>query len=188
MMNEPCMLSDVAKQYLCRFYEILDEMAAGMDGAELTDSVSHNFIVQMIPHHRAAIEMSRSILQYTTFVPLQKLASNIIAEQTRSIESMEAVLDCCDALKNTPQELSLYERRFRQITRTMFSNMGDARAGNNINADFMREMIPHHRGAIRMSENALRFSICPELKPILRAIIRSQQRGVREMETLLHRC
>lgn len=46
-------------------------------------------------------------------------------------------------------------------------------------------MIPHHMGAIRMSENALRFPICPELIPILTAIISSQKRGVQEMEKLL---
>lgn len=43
--KEPGVLSNVTKQYLCRFYEILDEMILGMTGAELTDSISHNFIV-----------------------------------------------------------------------------------------------------------------------------------------------
>ncbi len=186
-MTEPCVLSNVTKQYLCRFYEILDEMIAGMEAAKLTDSISHNFIVQMIPHHRAAIEMSHNLLQYTTFVPLQNIAEHIISSQTKSIEDMEAALDCCGRLENTRQERELYERCFRQITQTMFSAMGSARAGNNINADFMREMIPHHKGAIRMSRNVLRFPICPELKPILEAIIRSQQEGVRQMEALL-RC
>lgn len=41
--------SDVTKNYLCRFYKILDEMIEGMTNAELTSSLSHNFIVQMIP-------------------------------------------------------------------------------------------------------------------------------------------
>ena len=80
--------SDVTKNYLCRFYKILDEMIEGMTNAELTSSLSHNFIVQMIPHHRAAIEMSENLLQFTTFVPLQHIAQNIINEQTKSIENM----------------------------------------------------------------------------------------------------
>ncbi|MBC8546726.1 DUF305 domain-containing protein [Clostridiaceae bacterium NSJ-31] len=184
-MADPYMLSNVAKNYLCRFYEILDEMIAEMTTAELTDSISHNFIVQMIPHHRAAIEMSRNLLQYTTFIPLQNIATNIITSQTKSIENMEAALDRCSELKNTEQELRLYERRFRQITQTMFTDMGTAPVSNQINADFMREMIPHHKGAIQMSKNALSFPICPELKPILQAIIISQQEGVQQMEALL---
>lgn len=49
----------------------------------------------------------------------------------------------------------------------------------------MREMIPHHRGAVRMSENALRFCLCPELVPLLNEIIVSQKKGIKEMECLL---
>ena len=70
-MNRNQQFSDTTKRYLCRFYEILDKMIQGMTGAELTNSISHNFIVQMIPHHRAAIEMSKNLLLYTNFVPLQ---------------------------------------------------------------------------------------------------------------------
>ena len=66
--------STVTKNYLARFYDILCQMIQGMTNAKLTDSISYNFIVQMIPHHRAAIEMSRNILQYTTFVPLQPIS------------------------------------------------------------------------------------------------------------------
>lgn len=180
-------LSQVAKIYLCGFYEILDDMIDGMTGADLNRSLSHNFIVQMIPHHEAAIRMSESILRYTTFVPLQEIARNIITEQTKSIADMRAALSACGAVENTQEDICLYERRFRSITQTMFREMGCAPGTNNLNADFMREMIPHHQGAIRMSENALRFPICPELDPILRAIITSQERGVREMRRLL-RC
>lgn len=184
-MNNQEELSNVSKKYLARYYAILGEMINEMTGAELTDSISHNFIVQMIPHHRAAIEMSRNILQYTTLVPLQNIATNIIIEQTKSIENMKYVLNQCGMLKNTRQDLSLYMQRVQQITQTMFSDMRNAYATNNINADFMREMIPHHKGAVQMSENALSFSICPELKPILQAIITSQRAGIRQMEYLL---
>lgn len=185
MNNSPQQLSNVAKCYLLRFYEILDEMIKNMTGAELTGSISHNFIVQMIPHHMAAIEMSRNLLQYTTFIPLQNIAENIIKEQTESINNMLRILENCGKLENTSGDLCLYQRRFEQITQTMFSEMGNAPAGNELNENFMREMIPHHCGAIRMSENALRFNICPGLVPILRAIITSQRAGVREMERLL---
>ena len=180
-------LSDVTKTYLCRFYEILETMIAEMTNAERTDSLSHNFIVQMIPHHRAAIEMSHNILQYTTLIPLQNIALNIIDEQTKSIKNMQQILGRCSKMTNPAQDICLYQKRCQQITYTMFTQMGNASITNDINADFMREMIPHHRGAIRMSQNVLRYPICPELLPILQAIITSQQKGICEMERLL-RC
>lgn len=178
-------LSNVAKNYFNRYDQILDDMVCGMTGAELTDSISHNFIVQMIPHHRAAIEMSRNILQYTTFVPLQNIASHIMEAQTKSIANMRAALCCCSQLRSPEQELFLYQRRFQCITQTMFRDMENACISNNLNTSFMREMIPHHWGAIKMSENSLRFPLCPELVPILDAIILSQRAGIQKMEYLL---
>ncbi len=184
-MNRQQKFSDVTKNYLCRFYEILDEMISEMTRAELTDSLSHNFIVQMIPHHRAAIKMSQNLLQYTTCLPLQNIALNIIEEQTKSIENMQNVLCDCSELQNSQQDLCLYKITFDQITQTMFTEMRDACSNNNINENFMREMIPHHKGAIRMSENLLHYEICPALIPILNAIITSQREGVIKMEQLL---
>ena len=180
-------LSEVSKQYLCRFYDILDDMITGMTAAELTDSLSHNFIVQMIPHHEAATQMSENLLQYTTFVPLQRIAQNIITEQTKGIEEMRDALCQCGSLCSSQEDLCLYRQCFEQISQAMFRRMRQAPAVNNLNIAFLREMIPHHKGAIRMSENALRFPICQELVPILESIITSQKKGVREMERLL-RC
>ncbi len=180
-------LCDDTKKYLCRYYEILDAMIQGMNCAELTDSISHNFIVQMIPHHRAAIEMSKNLLLYTNFAPLQRIAKNIIAEQTESIANMESALPNCACVCNAKQDLCRYEEKLCQIKQEMFLRMRSACADNHINANFMREMIPHHQGAIQMSKNALQYPICSELKPILQSIIQSQEKGVQEMQCLL-RC
>lgn len=186
-MNCNQKLSDVTKTYLSSFYCILDKMIHGMECAELNCSISHNFIVQMIPHHMAAIRMSENILKYTTNLTLQEIAQRIITEQTKSIENMKKALECCTRATNSQQDVGLYQRRVSQIMETMFAGMGNSRVTNQINADFMREMIPHHEGAIAMSENALQYCICPELKPILQSIITSQTRGIREMKELLCR-
>ena len=136
-MIESKEFSTVTKNYLSRYYEILDEMKQGMCEPALTESISHNFIVQMIPHHQAAIEMSNNLLQYTTFVPLQNIAAHIIASQTKSIADMRAALAQCSELPNTEQELCLYARRFEQITQTMFTDMGNATATNHLNCNFI---------------------------------------------------
>lgn len=184
-MNHPCRFSDDTKNYLSEFYCILDTMIKEMTEAELTESISHNFIVQMLPHHRAAIEMSHNLLQYSNWKPLCMIASQIIAEQTESIENMQAILCSCQKKCNPKQDVCLYQRRTAQILETMFCKMDHACSTNQINANFMREMIPHHMGAIEMSRNALNYDLCPGLYPVLDAIITSQERGVRQMERLL---
>ncbi|MBO5094484.1 MAG: DUF305 domain-containing protein [Lachnospiraceae bacterium] len=162
-------------------------MIKEMTEAELTDSITHNFIVQMIPHHRAAIDMSYNLLEYSVWEPLRRIASQIIAEQTKSIADMEELLASGGCRRNSEQELRLYQRKMDQIMKTMFSDMNKACSSNEIDADFMREMIPHHKGAVEMSCNALQFPIASGLIPILEAIIASQEKGIRQMDALLCR-
>ncbi|MCM1299974.1 MAG: DUF305 domain-containing protein [Firmicutes bacterium] len=184
-MQGQCSISCVAKNYLSEYYCILEKMIGGMTGAELTDSISGNFIAQMLPHHRAAIEMSENILRYTTLIPLERIAQSIIAEQTQSIENMCKIQSCCGEMCDQRSDVCLYQRKVNQITQSMFAQMRSAKCNNNINCDFMREMIPHHLGAVRMSENALQYNICPQLVPILRSIIASQKKGIGEMQCLM---
>lgn len=179
--------SDVTINYLNCFKNILEEMIQGMTSAEPTESISHTFIVQMIPHHMAAIEMSRNLLKYTTCIPLQDIAQRIITAQTKSIQDMQRADTVCQKYCNSQKELQSFLKTYDKITQTMFLQMRNARPSNNINISFMREMIPHHMGAVRMSRNALAYNICPELKPILQAIITSQERGIHQMEQLLRR-
>lgn len=184
-MRTECRLSNVTKNYLSQFHCILDGMIKGMTEAELTDSISHNFIVQMIPHHRAAIEMSENLLKYTTDIALQNIACNIISEQTKSIADMQAVEHECASCINPERDVCLYQRRVSQIMCMMFDRMGAAPSCNNINVDFMCEMIPHHRGAVELSRNALQYELCGGLCPILNSIIISQEKGIRQMQQLL---
>lgn len=184
-MKQPYKLSRNTKRYLDTFDGILKTMIDEMTSAKLSNSISYNFIVQMIPHHRAAIEMSHNLLKYTINIPLQEIAEQIIREQTESIDQMEQIMCHCKKRSNSRQELYTYQYRINQIMQMMFHNMKHAHTTNSIDENFIREMIPHHEGAIQMSETALRHRICPELDPILRAIIRSQKEGVEQMKKLL---
>ncbi len=187
MITLQCKFTEDTKNYLSCFYVILNEMIGGMENAALTDSISHNFIVQMIPHHRAAIRMSQNVLQYSICKPLKQIAERIITEQTASIDQMCEALECCSMYDSAKQDIYLYRHQLEIITQNMFEKMDIACSDNNISANFMREMIPHHRGAVEMSKNALRYEICPRLEPILQAIITSQEKGIREMVCLLQR-
>ena len=182
--NRSC-FSRVTQKYLNTFDCILERMIQGMTCADLTNSISHNFIVQMIPHHRAAIEMSENILQYTTNLTIQEIAENIICEQTKSIAAMEASLPCCSNLTNSRASVCRYQEQIEPVFNTMFRRMQTAKATNEINCCFLREMLPHHEGAVSFAEITLCNDICPQLQPILQSIITSQKRGICQMEELL---
>ena len=91
-MKNTCLLSQDAKTYLCCFYQTLDGMVQGMTTASLDQSISHNFVVQMIPHHRSAVQMSNNILRFTQNKAVRRLAQRLVEERGRGVKQMEAVL------------------------------------------------------------------------------------------------
>ena len=177
--------SDNTTEYLNRYECILKEMIKNMTDAKQKNSISGSFIRQMIPHHQAAIEMSENLLRYTTNISLQNIAQNIISSQEKSIQNMLEAAPCCQMLDNIQEEVCCYQKKNDEILQVMFKEMTCACKDNCIDGNFIREMIPHHKGAIKMSENALDYCLCQELVPILEAIITSQKRGVKELHRLL---
>ena len=87
--------NDPVTNYLDTYYDILDEMKREMTAVKPTASISRDFITQMIPHHRAAVEMCENMLRYTTSEPVSILARTIIHQQTRGIAKMKDLLCPC---------------------------------------------------------------------------------------------
>ena len=186
-MANTYLLSDQSKHYLCCYYQILDEMIQGITTAKLTQSISHNFIVQMIPHHRAAVRMCRNILEVSDQTSVRRLAQTIIDQQSQGIARMQEMLPVCGQLASPQMDLRLYQRRMDLIFREMFTKMGAAPEGNRLDAIFLQQMIPHHQGAVGMARNTLRYEVCTELPPVLRSIIDTQCREIKQMRSLLRR-
>ena len=131
-MANTYLLSDPSKRYLCCYYQILDEMIQGITTAKLTRSLSHNFIVQMIPHHQAAVRMCRNLLQYSDDGAVRRLAQRITDQQTQGLQAMEGLLADCGQPANPQMDLRLCHRRTELILRELFSQMGSAPEGNQI--------------------------------------------------------
>lgn len=178
-------LSNVTKAYLDEYQKILNKMMQGMTYVTITCSISDNFIKQMIPHHMAAIKMSENVLKYTTNLDVQRIANEIIKEQTESIENMEAIQKRCCIVQNSEYEVYEYMCAFKEIAEIMFHEMCAAPISNSINVNYIIEMIVHHQGGVRMAQNVLRFCICQELIPILHCLIKMQCKQIEEMQKLL---
>lgn len=181
---EKCFEGEV-KQYINTFYAILRNMIVGMMSVTPGTSISNNFIMQMIPHHRGAIQMSRNVLKYTRDEQIKNIACSIISEQTKSIADMQKIFRNCQCYQNSECDVMQYQTEFQMIATEMYDRMSKAKTGKNIDLNFLYEMIPHHEGAIGMSQNTLEYCICPELKPILHTIIISQCKGVEQMKDLI---
>lgn len=173
-----------AKKYLCRYDEIVNEMAKKMLAKNGTNSITINFIEDMVPHHQAAIEMSQNLLQFTTYQPLQEMAKNIIKMQTTGIEQMEEIARTTYGFSNMPLDANRYKKKYLEITKNMIEKMKNTPRLININLNFVNEMIPHHEGAIAMCENLLLYRIDPRLKLMAEAIVKEQMKGAYELKEI----
>lgn len=179
-------MSDNTKIYIQNFYAIFDEMRRKMEAVVPCDSISVNFIEQMIPHHEAAIQMSENILKFTTNTEIEEIAKTIISMQTSDIEAMREMKAGCD-IKNDTRDLFLYEKGYQIAYNRMIQGMSASQTKNNVDIDFLTEMIPHHEGAIAMAENLLKFDICEPLRTLAEGIVTTQKEQAKQMRELLRR-
>ncbi len=184
-MNQYECFSNVTQTYLRDFERILNNMIRQIEHVRMTNSISRNFISQMIPHHQAAIAMTKNILRYTTDIKLQCLAESIIQQQTQGIAALRRIAGPCGMHTNCREDLIHCQEEMNRILSRMYDEMQNVKCVNDINENFLREMIPHHLGAVAMSENALRFSLCSQLIPILENIITAQKSAVEQMQRML---
>ena len=74
-----------------------------------------------------------------------------------------------------------YLYRFNNILQEMACKMLAACPTNSITLDFITCMVPHHRAAIYMCENLLKYTMYEPLKEIANDIIKMQEKGIKEM-------
>jgi len=55
-------------------------------------------------------------------------------------------------------------------------------SGNDFDLEFIREMIPHHEGAVTMAKEAVQKSTKDEIKTLANAIIKAQEAEIKQMK------
>lgn len=71
----------------------MDKMHAAMSGMEYSGDADIDFARGMIPHHQAAIDMAKTVLEHGKDPEIRKLAEEVIAAQEREIKQLESWLE-----------------------------------------------------------------------------------------------
>lgn len=71
----------------------MDKMHSAMSGMEYSGDADIDFARGMIPHHQAAIDMAKTVLEHGKDPEIRKLAEEVIAAQEREIKQLESWLE-----------------------------------------------------------------------------------------------
>jgi len=79
--------------YSQAYMESMCDMMSDMEKYPMNGDASHDFAASMIPHHKAAVEMAKTLLGDKKADPaLRKMAEDIITSQSKENEQLEAYL------------------------------------------------------------------------------------------------
>ncbi|MBA2261447.1 MAG: DUF305 domain-containing protein [Solirubrobacterales bacterium] len=148
--------------------------ACGGDATE-ANGIDRAFAEQMIPHHQGAVEMAEIALERTERPELRELSEQIIASQKAEIAEFESALD---------GDLSGVESESMGMSMEMMGmNMdnGMLRSARQFDLAFIDMMIPHHEGAVVMSDVELERGENPEMQTLAREITAAQEREITQM-------
>ena len=123
------------------------------------------FLSMMIPHHQAALEMSKADLARNSDLQVRTWANNIISSQQAEIDAMQALLVPLGG-PNTAM--------MRTVQQGMGSMSGRIAQNQNPDVAFVQGMLPHHSSAIDMAKLALEKSQNPAVLKLARDIVVAQ--------------
>lgn len=179
-------MNEKEKAYYDNYESILEVMEKRMEEAPQTGDATLDFLYEMKPHHEAAVSMSENLLKYGSNEAVKQLAATIIKDQLIGTGEIEALIQ---KLKGNPQvdkaKEAEYLKAYHKIHDQMIDAMEDVKPSGNIDRDFLNQMIPHHEGAVAMSENILKYTANSEVKKLAQGIITNQQKQIAEMKQLL---
>jgi uncharacterized protein (DUF305 family) len=162
-----------------------DDEGGGSNGAATGgDAAERGFLEAMVPHHESAIEMANIAVERAEASEIKKLAEAIRDAQQPEIEQMSRIHQRLFGTALKPNEaghealgLSAEEAGMGHDAATMKK----LEAAEPFDRAFVDQMVPHHRGAIRMAEAVLKETADPELRKLAQAIIDAQMREIEEM-------
>ena len=136
------------------------------------------FIDTMSTHHQMAITMARMQLEKGTDPKIKEMAQKTIDEQQKEIDQMQNWRNGWYA--NVPPA----ENRTLPGGSSMNIDMNHMNmpSGEAMDKMFVDMMIPHHQGAIAMSNDALTRAEHQEIKELARKIASDQQKEIAEMQ------
>lgn len=137
------------------------------------------FLDTMILHHQGAVDMALLTDTRAQHTELKNLAKAIIADQQKEIAQMKRWRE--EWFSGAAKAVNMEFSGMRDGMKKMDLPKLDALKANDFDLEFIRQMIPHHEGAVLMAKAAVKDSERPELRAMAESIIKSQESEIARM-------
>ncbi len=137
------------------------------------------FIDTMIAHHEGAVDMALLADTRAAHPELKMLARNIIADQRKEIEQMRAWRS--EWFAGAAPALNMKMPGMAEGMTGMDLKKLDSLKANDFDLEFIRQMIPHHEGAVVMARELAGKTDRAELKSLADTVIKAQTDEIARM-------
>lgn len=145
------------------------------------------FIDAVVLHHEGAIAMAKQVLQLSQRNDLKQLAQTIITTQQSEIDQMsqwrqswypdaDTVPMMYDSVSGETSAMSTEMQDAMRMEGTIDITSAD------VDQQFLKVMIPHHKLALKMVKQVRGQSDRPELKEFARSMLKAQRQNVKQMK------
>lgn len=138
------------------------------------------FIDTMIAHHQGAIDMSKPCAVRAQHAEIKTLCANITTSQQTEIDDMKSWRDKWFA--GASPALNMEMAGMSDSMKGMDMKKLESLNGNDFDLEFIRQMIPHHEGAVAMAKDALQRSTKDEIKKLANDVIKAQEAEIKQMK------
>jgi uncharacterized protein (DUF305 family) len=148
---------------------------AGMDHGAMMVSSEREFVVGMIPHHQEAVDTAKEVLaRGGSNEQVVVLVNEIIAAQETEIAMLKQWHE--DWYGEVYVENDSYQPMMRDLS---------GLSGAEIDKQFIKDMIPHHMGAIMMAQSVRPYIEHQEIADMADAVMETQTAEIKLMRDLL---
>jgi uncharacterized protein (DUF305 family) len=139
------------------------------------------FIDTMIAHHQGAIEMAKLADGRADDADLKQLTTEIIEDQGEEIAKLTEWRNAWFPDKPKPAINMDLPGMSHGMTGMDLGKLGSLN-GPEFDMEFVKQMIPHHEGALEMAKDLQNRTQRPELKEFAGAVITDQQAEIDDMK------
>jgi uncharacterized protein (DUF305 family) len=141
------------------------------------------FLDTMIIHHDGAVVMARLIANRTSNTEMKEFGKRIVNDQEKEIAQMKKWRE--EWFAGKPRALNMSLAGMADSMKMDMKKLMGARE-KAFDLAFVEMMIPHHQGAVSMSNEALQRSERAEIKTLAEQIIKAQEAEIKMMEGWLN--